>query len=204
MVVAQERKPFAPFRLSSEIFVVNGHGELLLQNHHYPYMHVTLVIMDWNSYEQKPKSWWECSSSLYESKWYSLKHLQFADYIRQGFCVEYMSQLTNEEWWQRGLFPFLDIRGIFQHFTFQGQCAAPSTHCSSFEGHWYYLRKNENKRDGNNANTSRRKWKIGYHGTSFYGLRSITVHDLMPGWNHHDEDGPTAIYIYIYARRTVC
>ena len=29
-----------------------------------------------------------------------------------------------------------------------------------------------------------------------YGLRSITVHDLMPGWNHHDEDGPSAIYMH--------
>ena len=56
MVIAQDRKPFTLFRLSSDIFVVNGHGELLLQNHHYPYMQVTLIIMDWNSYEQKPKS----------------------------------------------------------------------------------------------------------------------------------------------------
>ena len=48
----------------------------------------------------------------------------------------------------------------------------------------------------NNANISRHKWKIGYHGTSLYGLRSITVHDLMPGWNHHDENGPSAIYMH--------
>ena len=88
------------------------------------------------------------------------------------------------------------MRSIFEHFTFQGQCDAPSRHCSSFDGHWYYLKRNENEMDGHNAKTFGRKCKIGYHGTSLYGLRSIAVHGLLPGWNHHGEDDASAIYIH--------
>ena len=29
-----------------------------------------------------------------------------------------------------------------------------------------------------------------------YGVRCITAHGLMPGWNHHGQDEPSAIYLH--------
>ena len=37
-----------------------------------------------------------------------------------------------------------------------------------------------------------------------YGLWCITVHGLMPGWNHHGEDEPSAIYLHIEKYAGLC
>ena len=59
-----------------------------------------------------------------------------------------------------------------------------------------FWEKKKSKVYCNSAITFRRKWKMAHHGTSMYGLRCITAHGLMPGWNHHGEDEPSAIYLH--------
>ena len=46
-----------PLRAASAMFVVNDNCGSLLQKHHVPYNDVTSIFMDWNFYEDKPKSW---------------------------------------------------------------------------------------------------------------------------------------------------
>ena len=112
MFIAHERKILAPIPHLTPIYALKYEGSLLLQTHHNPYIDVGLIIMDWNFYKEKPKSWWECSS-LYESKWYSLQRLMMDDYINQGFCCKCPPPLTKTEWMETQLFHFLSIRGLF-------------------------------------------------------------------------------------------